>query len=298
MQFQFRYGLIPVQAQLEEGLLTLRAFVKHQQVQVARLRYLYVDHKPGQSVVELLLCEARGAQLRRVRAYANPGEPGFEALIAALLEGRPEIDLRGRPRDEVYAMMGSRALSRGARVGLLAAAALGILGIFTPLVWHGLDRGHEEISVRALLDAKPRTRNLTLTGGSLLQDEAIVEADRAADEARVFFPLRPTPDGPIAVLVEVRGERRLAQIRAGAPLKGVLRDVAWEGVGPQQRRALEARELELGRPLYLFEFGARPSTDLTLTLMILLTLGLMGWVVRWALDPFGGRRPVSKRSTK
>ncbi|MBU1429755.1 hypothetical protein KKF91_04240 [Myxococcota bacterium] len=296
MQFEFRYGLIPVRAQIHEGHLTLSAFARHQQLRLDALRYLYVDHKPGQSFTELLLCEEtpRG-RLRRARAYANPGEPQLNDLVAALVAARPEIDLRGRPRAEVYALMGSRVMPRAARAVILGGLIAGLLLLFAPLLWHGLDRGRQTLSVAALLQAPPDTHNLTLTGGALLLDEGLVDAGRTADAARAFFPLKASPSGPVVALVEVSGERRLRQIRAGAPLTGVLRDFAWEGPSIKQRRALEARGLTIGPRLYLFEFGARPSTDLALLLLVLSALAIMAWITRLALDPLGR---LSKQMTK
>ena len=292
--FRFRYTLFAVEARIDETRLEVQAGVKRSVAPLARLQHLFVHHDQGRGNAELVVSfvAARG-RLRRVRVFADAHEPAFDALVAALLARRPEIDIRHLPRDEAYRRMGS-AGREAVVLPALMGVVLGLMAVmFAPMVVHGCDEGEARISVAALAAGeRPGTRNLVVSGRAAVErvlvaapgsDAPGVDApgvDAPAAGVTAWVPLvEPGWDGvaPVAVVLEVRG--RPVEVVTGLGERevfaGLLRDVLWEGLGDRQRRGFAAQGLALAPEVALIEYGATAGDDGALAAGVLGLLAVM-----------------------
>ena len=290
--FDFRYTVFNVSARIDEGRIEVRAGVRTSAAPIERLQHLHVHRDAGRGVDELLLSYALpGGRLRRLRVFADAGEAGFESLIDALLERRPDIDIRHLERREAWALTGSRELDRWVLPGMMAVAILALAVVFMPRVLHGFDRGEARIDVSALAAGeRPETRNLIVEGRAVLDAVLFADQDpeRMDEPTTAWLPLVGAdwrPGQPVAVLLEVRNRTR-ADILAVAEqtrFAGILRDIWWEGLDQRRRAAFAEQDLALAADIALVELGATPGSDLAIALGVVGLLSVMMLGVMLAL---------------
>jgi hypothetical protein len=89
----------------------------------------------------------------------------------------------------------------------------------------------------------------------------------------------------LIVKQSVKGSLDIEALSAQRSFQGLTRNIGWEGLTAQERRALSEAGLDLSTRPVLLELQASPSADLTLYLTLvgaLLTLTLFVWL---ALKP-------------
>lgn len=290
--FEFRYTVFTVSARLEEGRIEVRAGVRTSAAPIDRLQHLHVHRDAARGVDELLLSYALpGGRLRRIRVFADSGEAGFDALVDALLDRRPDIDIRELDRREAWDRTGSRELDRIVLPGMMALAIIALGVIFSPRVLHGFDRGEATISASALAAGeRPDTRNLAVEGRALLDETLFAEQDpdRMAEPTTAWLPLVGPdwrPGAPIGVLLEVRNRTRadILAIAEQQTFDGILRNIWWEGLDQRRRAAFEKQGLALAPDVALVELGATPGSDLAIAFGVIGLLGTMMLGVMLAL---------------
>lgn len=142
---------------------------------------------------------------------------------------------------------------------LVAVAGVG----FSPALRHGLDRGADTVSIdRLLAGDATASRNLTVRGGRLDCGRAVGDASTS------YAPLVPAsapPGGEVKLVVSL--SRADADRLCGVPadIHAVLRDIFWEGLSSDERKAFarygttvapDARLLDAGDPIDLFIWAA------------------------------------------
>ena len=281
--FRFRYVVFTIEVELTEERLEARGGMRTQVAPISRLEHLFVreDKAGGQSELLLSWRTAHG-RLKRIRIFADRGEPGFDGLVKALLARRPDIDQRSLTAAEAYRVTGSRELEWLVLPGIMAIGWLVVAVLFVPLIQHGLDSGHMTVPVEQVgVGPALPTANLEVLGRPALDFSVRAEPSRGApaDAVTAWIPLVTedwTPDRPVTAVLEVLDMREdLATFGQRRSFPTILRDFGWEGLSPQRKKALEARGLTLTANVKLLTYNARPSADLALALVV---LGFMGLV--------------------
>ncbi len=295
--FRFSYTVFTVTAQMTSEALHVQMGIRQINVRLDRLKHLFVDERSGRESVELILSYmTKSGALKRARIFSDHGESGLNALVEALLECRPEIDIRHLPVNDAYERMGSKSMTWYA-LPLLMSAALLLVGIIcTPLIIHGLDTQRSEIGL-SKVDHPQDTRTLRITGGRLEQSLAVNDAREGVVDERtnVWIPLVSpswTPKEDVRVIVQVLASD-LDSLTQEKHVEGILRNVWWEGLRSSQRKRLTESGLRLAPEVSLIDSRATPRDDLGLALLILVTLGMIVGGVTLALYMQHRGRPTT-----
>ncbi len=274
--FRFRYTLFVVDARIEGDRLEATTGIKTISVPLAKLQHLYVHHPRNAQIVELLLSYVHKGRLKRVRIYSDPGQAAFDGLVKALLIRRPDIDIGHLDVHEAYVRMGSREIEWVVIPAVMGVGLLIVALLFAPMLIHGLDGGHAEVTVAELVAGKPLdTRHLTILGRADVHRmvRANSRPDATQESAAVWMPLvtaDSAPDSPVRVVLETRlvGDN-LEALAAARTHRGLLRDVWWEGLDGAQRKRLIAGGVRLAPEVKLFHHGVQPQDDLAISVFVI-----------------------------
>ncbi len=288
--FRFNYVVFGVVATLDDARLIVRTGMKTVVAPIDRLQHLHVLRGPEREADEVLLTYTTSSgKLKRARVFSDRGEPAFEALVAALLARRPDIDIRGLPLAEVWQRVGTRPMEWAVLPVIMALGWVVVAVLFSPLLRHGFDQGHATVPVAALAQGAPGTRNLTVQGRVLLEGAVQrTETTRGGAHTQLWAPLVGPdwqPGDPVDVVIEARRltGAQLDALLAAEAHTGILRDLFWEGLGGRQRADLLGKGVRLKRDVRLVEVGAEPATDRAIALGVLGFLGLMWAAVTWVM---------------
>lgn len=292
--FDFRYALLSARATLTEGQLIIKMGIKTIIVPMATLEQLHVHCPRGAGHQELLLAYRTGrGKLKRARAFADAEQPGFDGLIRALLDRRPEIDRRGLTQQQAWVEMGSKPAVWYALPLVMVAAWLLIAGLFTPMWIHGFDTGHVVLDADEIHgETVDGTRNLTVLG-TLKADYSTavkVAADDKLDTSTYRIALVGgawRPGDPVRVVVEARGLKGdgLDQLMAAERFDGVLRNIWWEGLDEATFAALKEKGATIAPDAQLLQLGADSTDDRTIAFAVLAALALVIAAVTLSLRP-------------
>ncbi len=281
-RFRFRYTIFTVQAELGPKLLNVKMGIKMVSVAVARITHLYVHDSTANDHLEMLIGYTKkdGGRIRRARVFADREQPGFDGLVDALLERRPEVDIRGVHPSEAYTQMGAVEAEWLVIPGVMALGTLVVAGLLWPLLVHGFDtRAPVPISV-AQLDGgeRPATRNILLSGA---RSEPPTPVARKDGRPRWLVSLTPR-----VVLRFDAPDRATAEKALARPvLPGVLRNVWWEGLSNVERAALEDT---VRRDALVIEVDGDRRADL---LVVLTVLGVLLSMTGLTFAYLRARRP-------
>lgn len=280
--FRFSYTVFAVQATLDDGQLVVRTGMRTVVAPVDRLQHLHVNAPRGADHVELLLSHLLpSGALKRSRIHADAGQAGFDALIAALLSRRPEIDIRDLSPDEAYRRTGAKPMIGVAIPAIMAGGWLIVALALSPLLIHGLDRGQTRTTVAGL--AGPlESRNVTVLGRVSLAHayHAPSETDQRLGATSAWLPLVGpdwTPTAPVTAVLEIRGIRpeALLEVAEQGEFAGIVRDVGWESLGSQARAGLTAAGVAVPRDAKVVQYRGDSRDDLVVFGAILAFLGLL-----------------------
>jgi hypothetical protein len=295
--YQFSYMAVTrVTAKLDAQALEARVGIRTFRAEVARLRHLYVrDSRMGNGYRELILTHEKSpGKLARIRLYADLGQPGFDALVQALVAMRPDIDIRRMDAKSAFKLMGAANTEKIALV-LIAVLIPLIMGVLVlPQLIHGLDSGEDTVALAQLEQGNfPESRNVTIVGGRALLDRSVRVSTTRKGRTTVqyFVPLVSPgwqPGQPVAVVLRtgnLTASEDYALARANT-FQGVIRDVMWEGLGRTERNFFTDRmSLHVADDATLVELNASPGADLLLfgvvmgiTVLICGGLAVVFWV--------------------
>jgi hypothetical protein len=304
-QIRFKYAVFNVTAELDETRLIVRTGVRTATAPLAKLQHLYVFDTAERGERELLLsyATARGG-LRRVRVFADADEAGFDTLVQTLLRRRPEIDVRHLTAAEAYARTGTRQLEWLALPMMMGLVMVVLAVLFAPLLIHGFDGGHAEVTVAALEAGEPaHTRNVRVTG-TLLSDYAVraqIGADARLKQTTAWIPLVDAvwqPGTPVGAVLEVPAAAAvdLATLARAGAWNGMVRDIGWEGLPSRRRAEIAAGGVPLAPVVRLVQMGARPADDRGVALLVLGPLLIIMVLVSWRLNRHRRRPPPPART--
>lgn len=282
--FHFRYTVFTVAATLDADRLIAKVGIRTIQVPIARLKQLYVRDERRSDHVELLLTHLDDkGRMKRARLFADKNEKGFDALIEALIQRRPEADVRHLSTREAYRLSGSKEMEWIALPVVMALGWLVLAFLLSPLVRHGLDDGEATVPATAFESATALdTHNITVTGK--LAPGSALRTKKGGDEGAWWVPLvgpdwRPGEAVYAVLKVRRRSSAELQTLADAGEYRGVLRNIFWEGLSERRRLAFHARGVALAPSAVLIEHEANGRADLTLAALLLGGLGLVIIVV-------------------
>jgi hypothetical protein len=289
--FHFRYTVFSVAATLDDGHLVAKSGIRTVIVPLARIQHVYVRDERRADHVELLLTHHdKKGRLKRSRLFADKRQGGFLELIDAILELRPEADVRHLSASEAYRLSGSKEMEWVALPVVMLMGWCVLAMLFSPLIRHGLDAGQTTVDVATVTFDELPSRNVTISGvlapSSALQGKGRADAKApAADASQTWWvPLVPdgwSPGEAVHVVLQVRRTTaaKVATLAAVGQYRGIVRDIWWEGVSKRRQQAFHTRGVALASDAVLIEFEASRKADLVLALVILGgLLGLIGVV--------------------
>ena len=277
--FSFKYAVFMVKGQIEGDHLSVQMNIRQVHVRLDQLKHLYIDDRRSNESVELIVSYLnKKGKLKRFRVFSDHQEAGFKAMVAAILERRPEIELTGLTPEEAYVRMGSNPLAWYALPLVMCIALLLVTVACMPLLLHGFDHRRVDVEL-STLDAESTERTVRVRGGRLLTDKAVSDAgDRpVVGPMTLWIPLVGpdwTDGSDIKVVVQMMA-KQIDDVAEGAPIEGLLRNVWWEGLTNKMRVSMRAKELRTAHDAILIDSRSTPSDDLGLALFILITLGVI-----------------------
>ena len=305
--YDFRYTVFEIRARFSETHLEVKMGMRTVVVPLDQLQYVYVDDRKSRESIELIISclTPKGKQVRS-RVFADHYEPGFYALVDALLERRPSADIRSLSLDDAYECLGTKQLEWAA-IPLLMAIGLALTALMCiPLLMHGCDDGRAHLKL-AQLARHPDlpTRNVQIRDYTPLLEFGVGEKKESKEGSHQDELWIPTiakdalPHEPIGVIIQVRLTETEAfeMFRKGQKLDGTIRNIWWEGLAGRQRRFLKEKGVVLDDQVTVVEIGVEPEDDLNLALFILIALSIpvLGvCVVLWRKAP--GRLRIALKS--
>lgn len=278
--FTFKFMVLTIKTSLDPINLTIKQGLKTWKVEVASLRHLYVIEHPDVGF-ELLLSYTTGAdKLKRIRCNANFGEQGFQDLIKAILERRPEIDIRNKPLNEAHKMMGAVNFVRLAPAIVLILVVGIVAFIFLPSLIHGLDFGQQTIDIADCVSGCPVSSGNLKVAGILVPEYAMVlestEEDTGVTKVEAeFYPIVPADweeDDPVYMIVKTPylDDYDLEELLRLPEIPGVLRNVLWEGLGGENKDFFRDEiGIKLADNVMLLEYKADPGFEFMISLIII-----------------------------
>ena len=296
----FTYGFMAFQctATLDPRLLRVQQGLRTFEVAVPKLAYLYIQQTGGGTQTVLVLAEALSRKKNRIlRLQANPADPGFLALVDAILALRPEIDLRGIDEKRALAKMGALNTDfLGLAIMVLVIPAV-VGAVLLPQLVHGLDFGEDRISIESIAKGKhPDSLNVVITSArAKLNDSVEVTTTTAkggvemGSSTKFFVPLVAESwdrGDPVHIVLETdeMSTAEEAKLEHATRFRGVVRNVLWEGLDRGEREYFANDVgLALAEDVMLVEYRANPRFDLlvflaatgvTFAIMLVLAAGL------------------------
>jgi hypothetical protein len=286
--FQFAYTILRIEARLSAEHVSARIGLRQIHVHISRIQHLFLDGRKERDNVELVISyRDRRNRLRRARLFADHGESGLTDLHDAILARRPGINLTDVTPQQAYSLMGSSSSEAVAIPGLMFAAYMLVALLCTPLFIHGGDDGLHTSPIENIdLTTQSNSRNLQISGGVLLLDEAVFgsSGERSSDPlTRVWVPLVApswTPEQDVKVVVKLR-VRDLDVLKEAPLISGVLRNVWWEGLNRRTIRLLGEKGARATPKTWLLEAGSHGHDDQKVAYLILglLAFPLLGVTV-------------------
>ena len=296
--FRFTYTVFNVMARLEGDRLQVQMGIRQIDIHLDRLQHLFVDDRKSRESVELILSYVtKSGKLKRSRIFSDHGEAGFAAFVEAILERRPEIDIRGVDVSTAYERMGSRSLEWFAIPLVMFVGLVIVAVVCTPMLIHGLDTERTTIDITST-STQPATRTVRILGGRLILQSAVTDTRATAggdENASVWIPLVPpkwTEGDEVRVVVQVLG-KHLGKLQPGEAVEGLLRDVWWEGLDARRRREFKQGGVRTAHDAWLVDASATPRDDLGIAVLI---LGVLGTIFAGVTLTLILRRPRRRRS--
>lgn len=297
--FTYGYMTFRCEAALDADELTVKQGLRTFRVAIPKLRFLFVRSSTSSPQQSLVLAEERTGKRNKIhRFFANAGDPQFLALIDAIIDLRPDIDLRGLDEKTALKKMGATNTDF---IVLVLAMPLIVAIALLPRAIHGFDFTEDRISIASLAKGKqPDSRNIIITGARARLAESIevttTRTKRGVDTGSTTKYLVPIvqPDWdksqPVRVILET-DEMTSAdeeKLERATKFTGIVRNVLWEGLDRGDREYLTREAgLALHDDVLLVEYRANPRFDLLvflaatgMTLFIMLVAALAIWLKR------------------
>lgn len=292
--WQWRYIATTCSATLNGASLAIKQGIRTWNVEIAKLRHLYVRQTRNQlgTFDELLLSYEKAPGKNKVlRLYGNSGEAGMQAFIAALVAWRPDIDIRHMDARTAHKTMGAARMEAVAAVIAFLAVMLVMGVLLLPQGLHGIDFGEEHVAIDKLESGyAPDTHNLIITGHADL-DDAMLEktTHKGTTTVQYYVPIVSaawTKAQPVHVVLRTDDLDSAAQdkLAHAQEFPGVVRDILWEGLGSDARTFFTGHiGLKLADDVKVVDYEEDPQFGLyvyvgVMGLTFLIMLGVMGYL--------------------
>jgi len=210
--------------------------------QLDRLAYFFPGLMDRGRAHELVMVFAPGGGKSPLRLFADRDDESFATFIKFLQDNHAPADLSALSRDKAFARMKVRDTQKLAfrLVGplLFAVCAIG----FLPILIHGLDGGHEVVSVEAWARGeRPSTHNLTLQGVASTNVYKEVFTAKEKSYTKYYIPIvEPNWDSakPVYFILETGAltDEKLQKILAQKEFEVMVTNVLWERISRNGNR--------------------------------------------------------------
>lgn len=281
-RYTFQFTVFKVDARVRgDQKLVVQMGMKTVVVELSQIKYLYRRELKEQGMSELTIAtenpKDRSKKLKRARLYADRGQAGFDDLWRYLTHLHPIANISHETFDVASERMGSQNKPWVAIPLVMSLGALLVIIVATPLLIHGIEKSKWSVDVASLYQdpaslLTPPSHQVELRGWVNL-DQGVTPASTFTSSApnQLSAPLYPEVSKeaealPVALLIITARDRALAKLRANpsGTHQGILRSIAWEGLGDNTRKSLIKRGVLLTPMVYLVELGATSRDDLTL----------------------------------
>jgi hypothetical protein len=288
--WQWRYMAATFSGTLAGSTLSIKQGIRNFRIEIPSLRFLYMTQTSTRmgTLATLLLCyEQAPGKKKVVRIMSNAGDPGMQAMIAALLALRPDIDIRHLDPKTAHNTMGAARMNvvAGVIAFVLIVAVMGV--IMLPEALHGFDSGHANVSVEQLYSGyEPPTHNLTVSGVADLDDAMFNKTtNNGSTTVEYYLPLVPRgwkKSDPVHVVLQTDhlGPRAQERLLHAKQFQGVLDDIMWEGLEGDVHDYLTGHMgLKLADDVRVIHYKEDPQMDLDIFIGVMaLTFVIMAVV--------------------
>jgi hypothetical protein len=281
-EFQFKFTMITVTVTIDDVYLTVKQGLRTWQVELSRLRNLYMLTHPNVGLECIVSYEGVDGKLKRIRFNSSFGEQRFSEAVEALIKRRPEIDIRTMPSKEAHKLMGAVNFTRWAPLFVFIIVTAVVIVLFLPGIIHGFDSGSATLEIdKCQAQCPVDSHNVILTKGYLNIDNYVEETTTSSRRGsttttvRYFIPYVPVnwQDGdPVYAVVETPQitSAELDTLYEKDVLSCVLRNVLWEGLAGDTKQFFETDiKIKLAPEVRLFEYNADPRNELILAGIII-----------------------------
>lgn len=292
-EYELKLGEMTIfKAILGEEDLVLEGRRMTHEIGVDELRHIYMSDAPGRQTDLWFRHDTEEGHLSGVSFSVNRNDKGTAALLEALGERRPDLEIVQKTPREI------RRLVYGPNIKALLPHVAGLLFTiivavaFMPMIVHGFDSGHRTVHVNdfASPDFESRPRNLTVIGRPLLEMAMVHRREQQGVVMRQIFVPIVSDDWeqgePVAVFARVDGldEDAYAAFAETREITGLLRNIWWEGMRASQREFFtDEIGLEVAESTYLIQTDPKPKRDMILAISFVVLVAFISFVVGQSL---------------
>lgn len=285
-EFSFNYFAVKNTVSIDDFVIktTSGPFIK-KEFQTANLQNFYLFDNDQYRSVYFLYTNEKGKS-KKTQVFATPAEMGFTELVKELTERFPNKSLNHLSEKEAFAAMKVTNPNKWAPFVAFALILLIICGILYPQMRHYLDYGFTNASVTDVAEKKDLgTKNISISG--ILLDKSLEETTTTTNRGSttkstsVYIPMvdENWQEGdPIKVILsfDALSDGEYSNVLDSREFTGVIRDIAWEGIGNKQIDFLKTNyNLKFPEKPILVEITNEKHNDGFVVWALALTMGIL-----------------------
>ncbi len=243
-EFSFNYFAAKNSVSIDDFSVKIKMgpFIK-KDFQLANFQNYYMFDNDQYRSVYFLYTDDKGKS-KKVQVFSTPAEMGFTELMKELNDRFPTKSLNHLSEAEAFKVMKTANPKKWAPFAVISIVMLVMCGILYPQIHHYLDHGFANATVTEVAEKKDLgTKNISISG--LVLDKSLEETTTTTNRGSttkstsVFIPMvnENWKEGdPIKVILsfDKLSDEEYSQILDSHEFTGVIRDIAWEGIGSKQ----------------------------------------------------------------
>lgn len=288
-EYNFNYFAAKNSVSIDDYAVKIKMgpFIK-KEFQLANLQHFYMFDNEQYRSVYFIYTDEKGKS-KKVQVFSTPAEMGFTELMKELNERFPSKSLNHLSEAEAFKIMKTANPKKWAPPVVFVLILLMMAGILYPQVRHYLDHGFANATVTEVAEKKDLgTHNITISG--ILIDKSLEETTTTTNRGTttkstsVYIPMvdENWKEGdPIKVVLsfDKLSDEEYSQILESHEFTGVIRDIAWEGIGSKQIDFLTSNyDLKFPEKPILVQITNEKHNDEFVVWVLALTMGVLAIV--------------------
>ncbi len=289
-EFSFAYMTNKVVVQLDDFNVNVRIgpFIK-KNFAFPSIQHYYVFNNETYFSLFIVYTDTSG-KTKKVQLISAGGEAGFLQLVDELNARIPAKSLSHLTEKEAFAIMKTANPKKWAPIVAFAVIFLVMAGIFYPGLRHYFDFGFTDATVTEVADkADLGTRNISISGivlGDMGMEETTTTTRRGSTTTTTSIYVPIVDDDweegqPVEVFLsfDELSEEAYSEMLGQDEYIGVIRDVAWEGIGKSEVDFFKREYgLKVAEKPVLVEITGTDRNDAWALWGLLITTGILGIV--------------------